>query len=447
MEIKIPDEFKSFMRSTFGAEESDALIEGLQGPPGPGSVRVNPAKKCEMPYFMKNATPVEWCENGYRLDPEIERPNFTMTPQLHAGEYYVQEPASMYVENIISRITLPTHPVKVLDLCAAPGGKTTAALSALPPGSLMVANEFDPLRANVLKENLEKWGTPNVIVTQGPVHRIADSSVMFDIVIADVPCSGEGMMRKDPTARSQWTPGLVRKCAELQREIVKSGAAALREGGFMIYSTCTFNQVENEKNVEWLSSVHGFEIVESKRFAPHTTNSEGLFICLLQKKSYGLKFMMRGHSNFRGTVKDLSNRQIPWLKIESEHGELCYRQTKGEITAIRRRYAPIAVRLASYTKVIMAGIEVGVVKSKGVVPHHGVAMSQLLVHDCFPSIDLNYINAISYLSRSILNIELPPQKGIMLVKYAGLPLGFINNLVTRFNNLYPQQYRIRTGKF
>lgn len=171
---------------------------------------------------------VGWNDAGFHLS---ERPAFTFDPALHQGLYYVQDASSMFVGHVVGELTRnAAGPLTVLDACAAPGGKTTAVIDALPEGSVVVANEFVAKRAAVLRENLAKWGYPYVVVTQGDTSRFSQMEGVFDIVVADVPCSGEGMMRKDEDAVGQWSDGLVEQCSRLQHEILGNLWGALRPG-------------------------------------------------------------------------------------------------------------------------------------------------------------------------------------------------------------------------
>lgn len=442
MEIKIPDEFEILMRETFGRDEADALIKALNEPPGPGAVRLNPLKPCELPYWFKDASPVEWSPNGFRLSPALQRPNFTMSPQLHGGALYVQEPASMVIEEIIASITTPGKPVKMLDMCAAPGGKTTAALTQLPPGSLMVAHEFDGQRAQILKENVEKWGYPNVVVTQGSLDWIKDASSMFDVILADVPCSGEGMMRKDAEARRQWSPSLVRRCSALQRSIAAIGVNALRPGGYFIYSTCTFNNHENENNTDWLCSTYNLERVMQRRFMPHKTNSEGLYVCVMRKSAnvYDSFASREPYIHRRRAPKLL---EVPWILNDDTYGPMEIRVNNNVGRLLGSSHWDTADWIGQRAHVLMAGTEVADVKVKGVVPTHAAVMSVFLNRLMFPSVELNQIQAVRFLARELPSIPLPPEKGYVVITHQGLPIGMVKNLGNRYNSLYPQNYRIR----
>ena len=273
-------------------EEADALLQALQTEPSV-AVRVNRRKA------IPPATddPVAWCRSGIYLDA---RRQFTFDPLLHSGCYYVQDASSMFISHVLSQVA-GNSPVAYLDLCAAPGGKTTAAIDALPDGSLVVANEIDSRRAQILRENVVKWGYPHCVVTNSDASRLGKLHEAFDIVAADMPCSGEGMMRKDDEAVAQWTPALVEQCAARQREIASDIWQALKPGGIFIYSTCTFNRAENEDMIDFLVRSLGAEPVDIVsdpswgihkgvdtpypcfRFMPHLTRGEGLFMAVVRK--------------------------------------------------------------------------------------------------------------------------------------------------------------------
>ena len=273
-------------------DEADALLQALQTEPSV-AVRVNRRKA--MPPATDN--PVAWCRSGIYLDA---RRQFTFDPLLHSGCYYVQDASSMFISHVLSQV-VGNSPVAYLDLCAAPGGKTTAAIDALPDGSLVVANEIDSRRAQILRENVVKWGYPHCVVTNSDASRLGKLHEAFDIVAADMPCSGEGMMRKDDEAVAQWTPALVEQCAARQREIASDIWQALKPGGIFIYSTCTFNRAENEDMVDFLVRSLGAEPVDIVsdpswgihkgvdtpypcfRFMPHLTRGEGLFMAVVRK--------------------------------------------------------------------------------------------------------------------------------------------------------------------
>ena len=245
--MNLPLDFQHLMINDLGQEEFDQLAEALSLP-APTSVRINTdkAKKEELP-ILDNAESVPWCKNGYYLP---ERPQFTFDPLFHAGCYYVQEASSMFLAHVLQQYV--KEPVKALDLCAAPGGKSTLARAALPAGSLLFANEPDRRRANILLENIQKQGHPDVVVTNNYPHHYARTKLLFDVILADVPCSGEGLFRRDPKAVAEWSVTNVQKCATLQRQIITDIWDRLRPGGLLVYSTCTFNLHENEENILYI---------------------------------------------------------------------------------------------------------------------------------------------------------------------------------------------------
>lgn len=273
-------------------DEADALLQALRTEPSV-AVRVNRRKATPPP----TDDHVAWCRSGIYLDA---RRQFTFDPLLHSGCYYVQDASSMFISHVLSQVA-GNSPVAYLDLCAAPGGKTTAAIDALPDGSLVVANEIDSRRVQILRENVVKWGYPHCVVTNSDASRLGKLHEAFDIVAADMPCSGEGMMRKDDEAVAQWTPALVEQCAARQREIASDIWQALKPGGIFIYSTCTFNRAENEDMIDFLVRSLGAEPVDIVsdpswgihkgvdtpypcfRFMPHLTRGEGLFMAVVRK--------------------------------------------------------------------------------------------------------------------------------------------------------------------
>ncbi|MDE7135735.1 MAG: RsmB/NOP family class I SAM-dependent RNA methyltransferase, partial [Muribaculaceae bacterium] len=280
-----------------GGDVVEGLADVLATTEPAVAVRVNPRKNA-MPSGMRK---VPWADRGFYVDGE--RPRFTMDPALHQGRYYVQDPSSMALSAIVGQLAKESghKPLLYIDACAAPGGKTTAAIDALPPGSLVVANEFDRRRADALTENVIKWGYPDCVVSQGDTARFCRLPEIADIIAVDAPCSGEGMMRKEDAAVEQWSDGLVERCAGLQRDILGNMWAALRPGGYLIYSTCTFNRHEDEENLEYIVNELGGEPVDldlplgsgiagaiaspypAYRFLPGKVEGEGLFSAVVRK--------------------------------------------------------------------------------------------------------------------------------------------------------------------
>ena len=295
--MNLPPDFTTYTRQWMGESLFQDYCTALDETP-PVSVRMNPWKWTGPLAEGLSAGPVPWCHEGMYL---TRRPYFTFDPLLHAGAYYVQEASSMFLAHVLRQYV--DHPVKMLDLCAAPGGKSITALTALPEGSLLFSNEPIRTRACILAENLMKLGCPDVVVTQNYPADYHKSGLQFDVVLTDAPCSGEGMFRKDPKAIEEWTPGNVENCRRLQREIVGEAWHCLRPGGLLVYSTCTLNRKENEDNVAWMERELGARLlpVDTReewgitgslaadwqrpvyRFLPGRTKGEGMFFAVMRK--------------------------------------------------------------------------------------------------------------------------------------------------------------------
>lgn len=420
--MPLPGGFISEMEKTLGPEQGRLLCEALLQPPAVG-VRLNSRKPVED--LFEDARRVAWCPEGRYLE---SRPVFTLDPLLHAGAYYVQDPSSMIHAAVVKRLLneMPERRVSLLDLCAAPGGKTTAMIDALPDGSTVVANEYVSKRAAILRENLAKWGYP-AIVTNFPTSRYAAQGEMFDIVAVDAPCSGEGMMRKDADAISQWSPDLIQKCAALQREILTDAVASMRPGGFLIYSTCTFNRVENEENAAFIRDSLGLIPFDPEfpeewgiprgidtdlpvyRFMPHVTEGEGLFLSVFRKSD------------------DVSTDGVNY-------------PSQAQIRNSSQAKARSTLTCGSASRVRRNDIKVG--KKEVSALEIEDVLSVDYDKDSFPFVELDLEQALAYLRREA--IVLPPEtpKGIVTLAYKGLPLGQAKNIGSRANNLYPKNWRI-----
>lgn len=415
---RLPDGFILQMKEMLG-ERADSFLFAMKQSPEV-SVKINrrkyPADK--IPSGLPTEDAVSWCESGRYLS---SRPLFTLNPLLHAGAFYVQDASSMIYETVIRKIipmAMDTgHPVAILDLCAAPGGKTTSIINGMPDSTFIVANEVVPSRAKILRENLIKWGYPDFIITSNKSEDLARVGFAFDIISVDAPCSGEGMMRKEETAVNQWSQNLISSCASLQKEILENALKMLKPGGFLIYSTCTFNQIENEDQIEWLVKEKGlvpldlgltedFKIpggIDTQypcyRFMPHLTRGEGLFLSVLRKET------------------DIEEKQvsIPLLKN----------------------------RLREYANIICDGIPQTVIKGKLNLPAPEAPLSIDFNAGDYPVLELTEKEAISYLRHEAMTLPSDMQKGYIVVSYENLPLGFLKNIGNRANNLYPPEWKIR----
>ena len=391
--MNLPEDFIRETRQLMGEARFNRFL-GAFDEEAPVSIRVNPLSAA---WQCQAADKVPWCPEGYYLSG---RPQFTFDPLFHAGCYYVQEAASMFITHVLRELSnLTPHstlltPRNVLDMCAAPGGKSTAMRTVLPEGSLLVSNEPIPTRAQILLENITKWGWPDCIVTNNYPRDFRKAKMLFDLILCDVPCSGEGMFRKDPATIGEWSLQNVEKCWRLQREIVADAWECLNPGGLLIYSTCTYNIKENEENVRWIMETYDAEPVAIPtdpswnitgsllpgfdapvyRFIPGITRSEGLFLCVLRK---------------RGVRKVLPQKVLP---------------QKSGLNVI-----------SSPPKL-------------GETPH----------------VDLSYQDALNYLRGEALVLPLDTPRGIVTVTYRGVPLGPARNIGSRANNLYPKPWRIKS---
>lgn len=454
--MKLPSEFEARTLGWMGEETYRALETALQTEP-PVSIRINRNKwDKEVP-----GEPVPWSSTGGYLS---QRPTFTFDPLFHAGCYYVQEASSMFVEQVLR--TYVDKPVVMLDLCAAPGGKSTHARSVLPVGSLLVANEVMRNRSQILAENLIKWGDAEVIVTNNDPADFTGLTDMFDVILTDVPCSGEGMFRKDPVAVDEWSADNVRICWQRQRRILSDIWPALKPGGLLVYSTCTYNKEEDEENVAWIADELGAEILKVPvsqqwgitgnlagqdfpvyRFLPHKTKGEGFFLAVLRKSSQHdrektIKRKQKGEKGKSSQVISVPKEAKGWLR-QSEVFLFEVRGTK--VVAFPKAYASEYAQFQQALKVIHAGITVGEMKGKDLIPDHSLAMSLFLNKDVFSHSELTYEQAIAYLRKEAVTLDSSVPRGYVLLSYKDIPLGFAKNIGNRANNLYPQEWRIRSG--
>lgn len=397
--MQLPEDFIVLMRQQLGEDQAASLFEGLRQEPTV-SIRLNPLKTARLTLNREAlGDSVPWCPDAYYLN---ERRAFTFDPLFHAGAYYVQDASSMFLSQILRQYMPQDRALTALDLCAAPGGKSTLLASHLPEGSKLISNEPIRKRAQVLAENMQKWGYPGCFVTQNYPEDFGHLREAFDLILTDVPCSGEGMFRKDPVAVSEWSLDNVRQCAERQRNILCSILPTLRPGGLLVYSTCTFNRQEDEEQVQWLQSEYGLTLLEERHFFPGCDRGEGLYIAAL--------------------------RQI------ASTGEAADAVCKEEWTDAGRKAESRDVEPLSPAKLQR------LLKTLNVIADVDDYNRQLSVADS--QLELSYDDAIRYLRREALHLAAP--RGQVLVTYRGLPLGLAKSVGTRLNNLYPQEWRIRT---
>lgn len=453
----LPPEFIGLLESYGRKQQTDTLIKALCNTEPSLAVRANTRRSA---VISDHTDTIPWLtDSGIYLD---RRPNFALDPAWHQGLYYVQDASSASMTKVVGEIVhkyLDDKALLYLDACAAPGGKSIAAAEALPKGSVLLSNEYDSRRASVLAENIAKYGMANVAVANGDTARIASLGGMFDIVAVDAPCSGEGMMRKEPEAINQWSEGLVESCARLQQSIVSDCWKALRPGGVMIYSTCTFNRKEDEENLAFIIEQLGGRSIELSlsdypgvatgfdtpyhcyRFMPGLVRGEGLFIAAIQKPGDEKTSMKVRRQT---PVKDPAALAF-MKKVLAEPDSYTLRQAKsGVFYAVPKEHADVFDYLAERLHLLICGIPLGSVKGKDIAPAWQLAFSEALATEAFPRLDLDYKSALSYLhgdSLSDLPSDLP--KGIVLTTFENRPLGFIKNIGRRANNLYPDNLRLR----
>ena len=428
----------------------------------PVSIRVNQAKGTRTP---KDAEPVGWCDTGFYLP---NRPAFTFDPLFHAGAYYVQEASSMFLEQAIR--TYVTTPVRCLDLCAAPGGKSTHLSSLLRDGSLLVSNEVIRNRSYILAENLAKWGNASTIVLNNDPAEIGEAlPEQFDLIVTDVPCSGEGMFRKDEASVGEWSVENVQLCAARQRRILHDIWPALRPGGLLVYSTCTFNAEEDEENVRHIVEELGAEALPIAtdeawrvtgplryenpvyRFFPHKTKGEGFFLAILRKEG-DEEYEAENERPTKSSKNKGKKDKKATLPIPQEAWD--YFREKENITlewdGPQLRMIPTAHKSFidrirdKRLRILSAGVIVGESKGKDLIPSQALALSQELNTSAFPDAELTWEEAIRYLRKEAITLPEGLPKGYLLIRYQGVPLGFVKHLGNRSNNLYPQEWRIRS---
>jgi 16S rRNA C967 or C1407 C5-methylase (RsmB/RsmF family)/NOL1/NOP2/fmu family ribosome biogenesis protein len=455
-ENQLPEAFESQMQALLGPVEFALFKEGLERPTQT-SIRVNRMKPADISFSKR---PIPWAQDGYFLE---ERPSFTGDPSFHAGAYYVQEASSMFISHILESQQIPKG--VYLDLAAAPGGKSTLLSSYLGEEGLLVANEVIAARTQILKENVIKWGLGNTVVTNNDPEHFGPLEGFFDLVLVDAPCSGEGMFRKDPQARAEWSPDHVNLCSARQKRIVDKAGELVKGGGYLLYSTCTFNEKENEEILRFLTEEFAFEpiripldpswgIVETElsteegpffgyRFFPHKVAGEGFFITVLRRPEGAYAQEAPATKEFKHhSLKRLGEKESAVLEQEvGGDGSGKFYLLQEAYFRINGSYARAVEKLAQVLSVRYFGVELGKKQGKEWIPSHEWALSTLPKNG-FPQQELTMEEALDFLRKKEQSFaELP--LGWVLLTYQKLPLGWIKNLGKRVNNYYPKEWRIR----
>lgn len=426
---------------TLLGDELAALQRALEEPP-PVSIRLNPAKP-----GGPEGMPIPWCAAGRYLP---ERPVFTLDPALHAGAYYVQEASSMLLAAALEASGMLQRPILALDLCAAPGGKSTLLRSMLHPQALLVANEVEGKRQAALQENLWKWGLPNVAVTGSAPQDLAHLPECFDLIVVDAPCSGEGLFRKDAFARAQWSERLVEGCAITQWHIVEQAWHALRPGGVLVYSTCTWEVAENEERLsqlaqwgaipvvvptapEWGMATVEHDGLQGLRCYPHRVRGEGFFLAAVRKP---------GDPAAPWPDDGRPRQDHPvvraWLK-QPERWSLS--EHRGVLHAVDGRWATVMGRIGGALRMLAPGRPVAEMRGPAWSPHAALALDTSLLPEAFPTVELDRATALRYLRGEALRAH--GVHGTALACYHGLHLGWLHGAGQRWNNGWPAPWRIR----
>ena len=449
----LPIAFTERMRKQLGAEEAERLFVALDSA-SPVAVRLNPAK-CGEEGVWSDGEQVAWCESGRKLR---ERPSFTLDTAFHAGAYYVQEAASQFIDHIVAGEELQGK--RVLDMCSAPGGKTTIYSTAVGEDGLVVANEYVRSRANVLADNVRKWGMGNVLVTNNAPEHLAQFEGWFDLVAVDAPCSGEGMFRKEEVAREDWSEEAVKMCAARQLSIVREAWQSLKCGGLFIYSTCTFNEDEDEGVLrafieemgevfapsqsveidnEWGIVRGEIGAFQTFRFFPHKTDSEGLFVAVARKAESTSQRTPKARKKVMQEVDKTSRKELSrWLQ---EAEEFTFALVADTIYGYRTEQFKAVQALSESLTAIYSGVAMGQIFKGKLKPDWALSQYVGLDRKVVAMEELDEARALDYLRKHDIAVG-DMAEGINLVTHKGRALGFAKRVGARCNNLYPNSLKI-----
>jgi len=449
-EESFPSDFINSMNDLLGGSAFE-LLESLNSKPVT-AIRIHPYKgKPDYSGFKR----IPWSSLGFYLD---ERPSFSRDPHFHAGSYYVQDAASQFIEYLFRQLKWKTKHPLILDLSAAPGGKSTHLLSLMDGKGLLLANEVNRKRYRTLNENLIKWGFDNYLSTSLDPSRISRLGGLFDLVLLDAPCSGEGLFRKDRNARSEWSAANVRLSCERQTRILHEARKLVKTGGYLIYSTCTFNRKENEEQLEMLLS-NGFDWPDMEtddarkwqveltrpaafRFYPHLLQSEGFFVAVLQRKEESVQkpetkaYAVPG--NLRQESEKLKKQISAFVSGLDDRFILQFNQS---CSVLPEAVLDSAMHIIRHIPVYKTGAALGAFKGNSFVPAHELAM-RFDLKSSYPVVEADGDTAIQYLAKQAIPIR-SKEKGWALISFEGSILGWVKILPGRINNYYPTAYRLR----
>ncbi|MBR4995484.1 MAG: rRNA cytosine-C5-methylase [Alistipes sp.] len=456
--MQLPEKFVARMQRELGESEAEQLCAALGGEPST-SVRLNPSK---MTAPRWDTTPIEWSSRGYRIS---SRPNFTLDTDFHAGAYYVQEASSQFAGYVVESVVGSEgacRGLRVLDMCAAPGGKSTHYASLVGAEGLVVANEINRSRAAVLADNARKWGLGNMVVTCNDSSRLAEFEGLFDVVAVDAPCSGEGMFRKSDDACEQWSEANVAMCASRQYEILQNAFRALKAGGVLLYSTCTFNRTEDEDIVKRMCEEYADELVEAEkvavddewgvvvgregvfqtfRFFPHKVVGEGMFMAVA-RKSADIRTSGRLLKPSRKVVSAVDKRSAEELKKwVAEPDEMTFFEAGSTLYGCRKSHYDEIESLSGRLAVIYSGVAMGQIFKGRLKPDAALATYAGLRRDAVACSEVDEDTALRFLRKQDVAAD-KFEEGVNLVEHRGQALGFVKRIGARVNNMYPNSLRI-----
>ena len=451
--MKFPTDFLNSLTNCPGFEK-DSFIASHEAGEQVTAVRINTQKILLQQLDFPFSENVPWNTDGYYL---AQRPSFTLDPCFHAGAYYVQEASSMFLAEAIKQTCNLNEKLTVLDLCAAPGGKTTLIQSLISKDSLLLSNEVIKSRVNILSENIAKCGAANVVVSNSDSSDFSRLKSFFDVIVVDAPCSGSGLFRKDEAAMEEWSLKAVEFCRQRQQRILADVLPALKQNGILIYSTCSYSLQENEAIADWLlqqKNVASLElsinpkwnIVVSKaegsnafgyRFYPNKLKGEGFYMAAFRKNDDNGAIKIAAGNKF----KPLSNSEISQVQKHAEiKGDIVFFKFNNEVFAFPQSGFAQLQQLQQVLYLKKAGVQVGALLRNELLPHHELAMATQIAGK-FPVIEVEKSVALDYLRRKDIRFE-TAVKGWALLKYNSLGIGFIKILPNRANNYYPKEWRI-----
>lgn len=441
----LPLNFLNSLRSVKGFNE-EALIKAHENDKLPVSVRLNPNKRTELKFELDGSVP--WTSDAYYLK---DRPVFTADPLFHAGCYYVQEASSMFVEHVLKQTVDLSSDLFALDLCAAPGGKTTILSSLLSKESVLVANEVIKNRADILSYNLAKWGNCNHIVTNSETSSFSGINGLFDVVLIDAPCSGSGLFRKQPDAINEWNEEAVLKCGDRQQKILTDILPSLKTNGVLVYSTCSYSVQENEEIVKWMLDNNDVELVQIKmdaawgiedtglgyRFYPYNLHGEGFFCAVFRVLDYRSEFHLKQKGNLKEATKGEMEIIHPFLNIDFEHKVINH---QGDYKLLNTKILQLLNALKSTLYLKQVGTSLGEIKQADLIPHHFLALSNY-TNTGIERIELNDNEAIKFLKKENFDHS-HSTTGLKLITHKNFGIGWAKVLNNRANNYLPQNYMI-----